>query len=120
MCLTKCLKFGHLPFKSSLDVALLLLSLEDEEEEDMLSKEAFKENLYAKETCFLSPQTEVFSLTDVEVCGSHSNSSQGAVKQCLELNCSESAYLRHSLTEGQQTMVTIVAVHGCSALFSQL
>lgn len=41
-----------MPFKSSLDVALLLLSLDDDEEEVMLSTESFKVCMLKKHVFF--------------------------------------------------------------------
>lgn len=115
---------GHLPFKSSCDVVLLLLSLDDDEEEDMLSKESFNQRLFAKETHFLSLQMEVFSLTDVQGCGSHSNSSQVAVKQGLVCKWTPAAIvklLRVCISEAYpHKRETNHGYHGCNTLFSQM
>lgn len=110
-----------MPFKSSCDVVLLLLSLDDDEEEDMLSKESFNQRLFAKETHFLSPQMGVFSLTDVQGCGSHSNSSHVAVKQGLVCKWTPAAILRVCISEAYpHKRETKHGYHGCNTLFSQL
>lgn len=113
-----------MPFKSSFDVVLLLLSLDDDEEEDKLLKESFNQRLFAKKAHFLSPQTGVFSLTDVEGCGSHSNSSQVAVKQGLVCKWTPAVIvklLRVCIAEAYpHKRETNHGYHGCSTLFSQL
>lgn len=103
-----------MPFKFSFDVALLLLSLEDEDEEDMLSKESFNKVCMLKKHFLFHHRQEYSALLMVKAVAAIAT----VVK--VQLNCSEPAYLRHTFTNGKQTMVTIVFVHGTSTLFSQL